>query len=378
MREQSEGLAEVFCLTDPSRSDNPIVFSSEEFHRTTQYGVDYVIGRNCRFLQGPRTNPNSTRRLREAIKAGRDVCETFVNYRRDGSPFCNLLMCAPLRDSRGNLRYFIGAQVDVSNLVKECTGLEGVQRVLADKHQGLEPESKDEFHTLTQMFNQAELDIVRRSGGNLHKETVEDDDDASSTTWHRPRLLLKETSSENTLKDSAEPEDPVVSAGHRVHGKLTGVYQHYLLVRPYPSLRILFASPSLRVPGMLQSPFMNRIGSSERVREELISALGEGRGVTAKVRWVSKHEDEGRNRWIHCTPLYGSNGQIGVWMIVLVDDEASKAVRRFREAPPVSRNIGARAPSQQATRSSLTIEERLPHGRTATMGARDEPDFRFY
>jgi len=29
LREMSEGLAEVFCLTDPSRKDNPIVFASE-------------------------------------------------------------------------------------------------------------------------------------------------------------------------------------------------------------------------------------------------------------------------------------------------------------------------------------------------------------
>lgn len=29
LREASEGLAEVFCLTDPSRQDNPIVFASE-------------------------------------------------------------------------------------------------------------------------------------------------------------------------------------------------------------------------------------------------------------------------------------------------------------------------------------------------------------
>jgi hypothetical protein len=29
LREASEGLAEVFCLSDPSRSDNPIIFSSE-------------------------------------------------------------------------------------------------------------------------------------------------------------------------------------------------------------------------------------------------------------------------------------------------------------------------------------------------------------
>jgi len=84
---------------------------------------------------------------------------------------------------------------------------------------------------------------------------------------------------------------------------------------------------------------MNRIGGSERVRDELVAALAEGRGVTAKVRWISRAEDEGRNRWIHCTPLMGSNGSIGVWMIVLVDDEHSRAVRRFRPAPPVPTDL---------------------------------------
>ena len=88
---------------------------------------------------------------------------------------------------------------------------------------------------------------------------------------------------------------------------------------------------------------MNRIGSSERVRDELVAALAEGRGVTAKIRWVSRSNDEGRNRWIHCTPLLGANGSIGVWMIVLVDDEMSHPRRRFRPAPPVAKDISAAA-----------------------------------
>lgn len=115
--------------------------------------------------------------------------------------------------------------------------------------------------------------------------------------------------------------------------------RQYLLIRPYPSLRILFASPSLRVPGILQSPFMNKIGGSTRVQDELTTALAEGRGVTAKVRWVSKADEDGRNRWIHCTPLLGSNGQIGVWMVVLVDDDQELS-RRWKQAPPVGPHRG--------------------------------------
>lgn len=91
-RHEYEGLAEVFCLTDPWRDDNPIVFMSEEFNRTTQYGVNYVIGRNCRFLQGPCTNQFSIHRIRKKLEAGEEHYETFLNYRRDGSPFMNLVM----------------------------------------------------------------------------------------------------------------------------------------------------------------------------------------------------------------------------------------------------------------------------------------------
>ena len=50
-----------------------------EFNRTTQYGLSYVLGRNCRFLQGPMTNPHSVRRLREAVKAGKQHQEVILN-----------------------------------------------------------------------------------------------------------------------------------------------------------------------------------------------------------------------------------------------------------------------------------------------------------
>ena len=220
LREASEGLAEVFCLSDPSRPDNPIVFASEEFHRTTQYGMSYAIGRNCRFLQGPGTNQHSVQRLGKAIKEGRDHSETFVNYRRDGSPFLNMLMVAPLRDSRGHLRYYIGAQVDVSGLAKECTELPGLQRMLEERDSPREEEDKDEFQELSEMFNIAELDIVRKHGGRMHREHAEEKDEASNT-WHRPRLLLKGDSS-----GSRDPQPVVEQPARTVHGRLSGVYSH--------------------------------------------------------------------------------------------------------------------------------------------------------
>ncbi|CAD0093740.1 unnamed protein product [Aureobasidium vineae] len=349
LREASEGLAEVFCLTDPFRKDNPIVFASEEFARTTQYGMGYSIGRNCRFLQGPRTNPHSVRRLAEACKVPIEHSEIFVNYRRDGSPFINLLMTAPLYDSKGTLRYFIGAQVDVSGLLKEMTGMEALKKMMnRDEDEDGQQNQNDEFQSLSEMFNTTELETVRQCGGRIHRAQV--DDERDNGVQSRPRLLITEESDENIDQSKELPNNPVPGPNgvQRIpeNGKLAGVYEHYLLVRPAPSLRILFTSPSLRVPGILQSPFLSRIGGSPRVRSELAQAFGEGRGVTAKIRWLTRieedGEDEGRSRWIHCTPLLGHGGAVGVWMVVLVDEEGSQSKRRFRPAPPVSQIIGGK------------------------------------
>ncbi|OHE92421.1 hypothetical protein CORC01_12282 [Colletotrichum orchidophilum] len=382
LREMSEGLAEVFCLTDPSRHDNPIVFASEEFHRTTQYGMNYVIGRNCRFLQGPKTNPFSVKRIRDKILAGKEHYETFLNYRRDGSPFMNLLMVAPLYDSRGTVRYFIGAQVDVSGLAKESSGLDALQNLVVKKeavgtingqtqqrHEN--KEEKDEFEELSEMLNMTELETVRRRGGNMHRVPQDETQAASSTNWQKPRILIQDESSSVHQSNL----DVLLTSG-----KLSGVYEHYLLVRPYPSLRILFASPSLRLPGILQSNFMDRIGGSNRVREGLSQAFADGHGVTAKVRWLSKSSSEGRVRWIHCTPLLGSNCAVGVWMVVLVDDESDAGMKRGKEAPPVDGRL-RRAPgvAQQLQQQQLqgqhrpSVDDKMSLSSFAAMNrARDE------
>lgn len=150
----------------------------------------------------------------------------------------------------------------------------------------------------------------------------------------------------------------------------------YLLLRPAPSLRILFTSPSLRVPGILQSPFLSRIGGSSRVRTDLAQALSEGRGVTAKIRWLARPDDDGegdgRSRWIHCTPLLGHSGSVGVWMVVLIDEEggviAGEARRRFRPAPPVSTSIGGKEYDAEAAQ--------LARDRTVALQAKSHADLR--
>ncbi|KAJ5369128.1 uncharacterized protein N7496_008888 [Penicillium cataractarum] len=328
-RETSNALAEVFCLTDPSRPDNPIIFASQEFHRTTQYGMDYVLGRNCRFLQGPKTNPNSVRRIREALTAGRHHSELFLNYRRDGSPFMNLLQCAPLCDSKGRVKYFIGAQIDVSGLALDGAQMESLIE-LQSRYRDPDEESvaempiaphKDEFRQMCELFSPKELSSIQEHGGDLFQPSNTRAASRAGRHWLPRNGSMDSEAEAIRLRDVKSP---------LFRGSLTGVYENYLLVRPYPSLRVLFTSPSLQIPGMLQSSFFSRIGSSSAVKEELMAAMQQGHSVTARIKWVTRYNSEGRSRWVHCTPLYASNGQVGVWMVVVVDDEEEQIPLNWR------------------------------------------------
>lgn len=85
-------------ITDPTRRDNPIILASQAFTRHSGCNMDYILGRNCRFMQGPGTTVDSCRRFAISMKEERDHSGIFVNYRRDGSPFLSLVMNAQLVD----------------------------------------------------------------------------------------------------------------------------------------------------------------------------------------------------------------------------------------------------------------------------------------
>lgn len=97
-------------ITDPSLPDNPIVHVSDEFVRFTGYSAKETLGRNCRFLQGPGTDPAAIQAIREAIAARTELTIDILNYRKDGTPFWNRLRMCPLYDERGHLVYFAASQ----------------------------------------------------------------------------------------------------------------------------------------------------------------------------------------------------------------------------------------------------------------------------
>ncbi len=102
------------CLTDPHRPDNPIVFCNQAFEQLTGYGRDEILGRNCRFLQGPDTDPAMVAEIRRGLDAGEDVHQEIYNYRRNGTGFWNALFVSPVLDTDGRLAYHFASQLDVT------------------------------------------------------------------------------------------------------------------------------------------------------------------------------------------------------------------------------------------------------------------------
>lgn len=97
-------------FSDPFTADNPMIFVSDEFEDQTGYSPEEAVGRNCRFLQGPDTDPHAIEAIRQGLKAQTRFTIDIMNYRKDGSPFLNRLRIRPIYDADGGLMFFAGAQ----------------------------------------------------------------------------------------------------------------------------------------------------------------------------------------------------------------------------------------------------------------------------
>nr|AML76610.1 putative LOV domain-containing protein [Juncus inflexus] len=131
-----ERIEKNFVITDPRLPDNPIIFASDSFLELTEYSREEILGRNCRFLQGPETDRDTVKKIREAIDNQKDVTVQLINYTKSGKKFWNLFHLQPMRDQKGEVQYFIGVQLDgtehvepLHNCIPESTAKENIKLV---------------------------------------------------------------------------------------------------------------------------------------------------------------------------------------------------------------------------------------------------------
>ena len=101
-------------ISNPRLADNPIIATNRAFCELTGYEDSEIIGRNCKFLAGPATEPWLTDRIRAGVREHRPVLVEILNYKRCGTPFRNAVLVAPVFDASGTLCYFLGSQVELA------------------------------------------------------------------------------------------------------------------------------------------------------------------------------------------------------------------------------------------------------------------------
>lgn len=101
-------------ISNPRLLDNPIVAANDAFCALTGYRTGDIIGRNCRFRAGPPTEPWLTDAILTGTREKRSVLVEILNYRRDGTPFRNAVLVAPIFAGDGALAYYIGTQCKVT------------------------------------------------------------------------------------------------------------------------------------------------------------------------------------------------------------------------------------------------------------------------
>jgi hypothetical protein len=138
---------------------------------------------------------------------------TNMNSRRDGSPFMNLLQCAPLCDSQGRVKYFIGAQIDVSGLAMEGASMESLMELQTKYHQPEDgsiaeqpiPEEKDEFQELSELFSPRELSRVQEHGGHLFQPVKNLVSPQEPRTWRERGASIESETEAIRVRDMKSP-----------------------------------------------------------------------------------------------------------------------------------------------------------------------------
>jgi PAS domain S-box-containing protein len=103
----------AMCVTNPRLHDNPVVACNQAFTDLTGYTIDDIVGQNCRFLSRADPHPEIAAKIGLSVREKRGVLFEVVNYKKDGTPFRNAVMVAPMFDEHGAVSFFLGSQVEI-------------------------------------------------------------------------------------------------------------------------------------------------------------------------------------------------------------------------------------------------------------------------
>ena len=124
-------------IADMRQPDEPLIYVNNAFTAITGYPRELAVGYNCRFLQGPDTDPGELETLRRALRSGEPYSGELINYKQDGTRFWNRLTLYPIRIGESETaEYYVANQVDVTALKQQAgLPLQELERLEQDRQQ---------------------------------------------------------------------------------------------------------------------------------------------------------------------------------------------------------------------------------------------------
>lgn len=120
MLEVLKGVGEMFdysyVVSDFTKEDRPLAYVNQAFCDLTQYDQDFIVGKNCRFLQGEETDKLTVRQISECLRQGESGWFDILNYKKNGEKFWNRLTLIPIGGDLDPIRFYLGIQQDVTDL----------------------------------------------------------------------------------------------------------------------------------------------------------------------------------------------------------------------------------------------------------------------
>ncbi len=127
MRAAVTRAANGVTITDAS-DQRRIIFANQAVTKMLGYSQQELIGQSTDLFFGPDVGSEKLKAFRETAKSGREVTETFINYRSDGSTFHNQVTISPISSSTGEVTHFLGIFADVSQEMQVRNVLQTVSR----------------------------------------------------------------------------------------------------------------------------------------------------------------------------------------------------------------------------------------------------------
>jgi len=173
--------SDTILIAGPPENDNPIIYANRAFYELTGYTPEETLGCNCRYLQGPDTDPDVVAQIRTSLEAKQGCQVTLLNYRKDGTSFWNELTLTPTRDSQGRVINFIGVSRDVTQRKANEEAMQSLRDKLEQSNQELSDFARVASHDLQEPLRKIQVFGERlnakglvQPGGHAYLERMQD------------------------------------------------------------------------------------------------------------------------------------------------------------------------------------------------------------